>query len=145
MIGNLNQGVTYTPTPGAISAVSLIPLLGNDIQTTTDMTLSFTPTHKVTGLSQIAITLPSNIDFSCSSLASTVNMKSNIACTKMANNKLQFDKAFADDVYPGNLPLSMTFRSRVLPGSQQDVKGITIQTYSVVNGTALLIDQVNDS
>lgn len=139
MIVNLNQGVTYTPTPGAINAVSMVPLLGYDIQTTTDITLAFTPTHSVSGPSQIMMTLPSNIDFSCS-LASTVNLKPSPTCKVLTSNKLQFDNVFVNDQYTGTLPLSITFRNRLLPASLQDVSGITIQTFAVVNSKALLID-----
>lgn len=104
-----------------------------------DILLTFTPTHALTGDSFFKLTLPSNIEFSCN-LAYTQNLKTAPTCIKLSSNELQFNSTFIDDAYPGNQPLTIAFKNRVLPGSKQPVKGISINTYQINNGKAYLVD-----
>jgi hypothetical protein len=64
LIASINQFVTYTPTHGTVKDISLVTKT-LDVQDTSDLLLSFTPTHALTGTSFFKMTLPSNIDFSC--------------------------------------------------------------------------------
>ena len=49
-----------------------------------------------------------------------------------------------DGKYPGNVPLTIVFHDRVLPGSNLMLKGIEIRTYMKVDGSDYLIDSFVD-
>lgn len=139
LIASLNSAI-YTPSPGAIINVNMTSTRGIEIQTISDVVLSFTPTHKINGdTGYITMGLPSNVNFTCS-LAYTTNLQPNPTCTQTAPNVLRFDSVFLNNNYAGNVPLSISFSNRVLPSSAQDIRGIKISTYAVINGTSYLVD-----
>lgn len=76
----MKSDVFYTPTAGTIKDVSLVPLNGEEIQTMSNIVLTFTPPHAIKGASRITVKMPDKIEFSCI-LAYTTNLKAAPACT----------------------------------------------------------------
>ena len=54
---------------------------------------------------------------------------------------LRFDNPFDDEIYDGNVPLSFTFRNRILPEANLMIRGISIQTFVTIEKVDFLIDE----
>lgn len=103
------------------------------------MELQFRPRHELVGQSYIYLSLPRQVTFSCN-LAYTEGLKTAPACQKTNSNEFRFDNPFLEDEYPGNRALTMVFRQRELPGSNQMIKGIRIATYLVLEEVPQIVD-----
>ena len=71
-------------------------------------------------------------------------MKVAPTCTELDNNLIKFTNPFRDDFYPGDEPLSFIFQYRVLPGSNQLIKGISIDTFMLIDGVEHNVDSFED-
>ena len=144
-IASVVDSVKYTPTSGNVTGIVLESESGNKIQELVNLELKFTPSHMLTGDSYILLTLPDLIEFSCT-LASTTGMKVAPTCTPLDDKptQLKFTNPFIDEHYEGGKPLSFIFRNRVLPGSNEMIKGITIKTYMTIDTVDYLVDSYDN-
>ena len=142
-IALLTSGLVYTPTPGKVEDVNLISTKGTIIEQLVDLRLEFTPIHAVTGINYIKMRLPDQVDFSCT-LKSNVGLKDAPSCVEQENNLFIFEQPFVDDIYPGNIPLQITFRDMVLPGSNQMIRGILIETWVTFEDEDYLVDRIDN-
>lgn len=142
-IALLTSGLVYTPTPGKVKDVKLISTKGKMIEQLVDLRLEFTPIHAVTGISFIKMKLPEQVAFSCT-LKSNVGLKDAPACVEQESNLLIFEQPFVDDFYSGNIPLQITFRDMVLPGSNQMIRGILIETWVTLEDEEYLVDRIDN-
>ena len=62
---------------------------GIDIEEATDVKLSFTVPHAVTGTSYILMRLPEQIKFNCN-LSFTIGLKTAPSCEEVSANQLKF-------------------------------------------------------
>jgi len=139
-IAVVNADVLYKTTPGKVVGVDLFSLGGTKIEELVDLRLNFTPQHAVSGVSALLIKLPDQVTFSCS-LAYTIGLKTAPACDQVGPNLFRFNRPFNGDDYAGNLPLSLAFRNRVLPGANLMIKGISIQMLATIDKTDYLVDE----
>ena len=110
-----------------------------------NLELKFTPKHMVYGDSYILMQLPDLIDFSCLLVSnSTSLLKTAPTCEELEPNLIRFSNPFADDFYAGDESLSIVFENRVLPGSNEMIQGITIETYMTLDFEDYLVDKFED-
>ena len=67
-------------------------------------------------------------------------MKVPPTCTEPEDNLIKLQNPFLENYYPGEEPLSITFQKRVLPGSNEMIRGITIEIYATLDGQDFLVD-----
>ena len=134
----------YETSPGKIVDISLQSTSGVQIEQVVDLKFDFTPLHAVSGQSYIKVQMPDQVAFSCV-LKSNIGLKTAPSCEEVENNLLVFASPFEADSYDGNIPLSLEFRNRVLPGSNLMIKGIKIETYVTIENVDYLVDIFDDS
>ena len=81
--------------------------------------------------------------FSCN-FAFTVGLKTAPDCEELDYNVFRLTNPFNQDRFLGDLPISIIFRDRVLPGANLMIKGITIQMVKTLEETDYVVDELVD-
>jgi hypothetical protein len=102
LIAAVESGITYTPTAGTFTAISLVPHSASvEIQEVTDVELVFTPKHAITELGKLHIKMPSDLTAKCDIAATSGGIKLPVTCMLGTDGTIMLMDPFANTPYFG--------------------------------------------
>jgi hypothetical protein len=102
LIAAVESGITYTPTPGTFTAISLVPhSAAVEIQEVTNVELVFTPKHSISKLGKLHIKMPSDLTAKCDIAATSGGIKLPVTCMVDTDGTIKLTDPFANTTYFG--------------------------------------------